>query len=76
MKNQSVKLYNTYSEPNVSIAERIIRKLKEKCKQVKAQYSLEGKDYHLYDVLPQVLEEYNFKTVHRTIKMTSAVARK
>ena len=30
----------------------------------------------MYEVLPQVLEEYNFKTVHRTIEMTPADARK
>ena len=43
---------------------------------MKTQYELEGKDYQLYDVLPQVLETYNFKIVHRTIEMTPADARK
>ena len=43
---------------------------------MKTQYELEGKVYQLYDVLPQVLETYNFKTVHRTIEMTPADARK
>ena len=61
LKDQGIKLYNTYSEPKVSIAEQMIRTLKEKCEKVKTQYALEGKDYHLYDVLPQVLEEYNLK---------------
>ena len=76
LKDQGVKLYHTYSEPKVSIAERMIRTLKEKCEKVKAQYALEGKDYQLYDILPQVLEEYNFKTVNRIIEMTPADARK
>ena len=43
---------------------------------MKTQYTLEGKDYKLYDILPEVLEQYNFKTVHRTIEMTSADAKK
>ena len=76
LKDQGVKLYHTYSEPKVSIAERMIITLKEKCEKVKTQYALEGEDYQLYDVLPQVLEEYNLKTVHRTIEMTPADARK
>ena len=54
----------------------MIRTLKEKCEKVKTQYALDGRDYQLYDVLPQVLEEFNFKTVHRTIEMTPADARK
>ena len=55
LKDQGIKLYHTYSEPKVSIAKRMIRRLKEKCEKVKTQYTLEGKDYQLYDVLPQVL---------------------
>ena len=43
---------------------------------MKTQYALEGKDDHLYDVLLQVIEEYNFKTVYRTIEMTPADDRK
>ena len=70
LKDQGIKLYHTYSETKVSIAERMIRTLKEKCEKVKKQYTLEGKDYKLYDELPEVLEQYNFKTIHRTIKMT------
>ena len=76
MQDQGVKLSHTYSEPNVSIAERMIRTYKEKCKKVKTQYALEGKDNKLYDVFPQVLEEYKFKTFYRTIEMTVADARK
>ena len=76
LKDQGVNLYQTYSEPKVSIVERMIRTLKEKCEKVKTQYALEGKDYQLYDVLLQVLKKYNFKTVHRTIEMTPADARK
>ena len=40
------------------------------------QYGLEGKEFKLYEVLPQVLEEYNFNTIHHTIEMTPADARK
>ena len=76
LKDQGIKLYHTYSEPKVSIAEQMIRTLKEKCEKVKTQYTLEGKDYKLYDVLPEVLAQYNFKTVHRTIEMTPTDARK
>ena len=54
----------------------MIRTLKEKCEKVKTQYALKGKDYQLYDVLPQVLNKYNFKTVHSTVEMTPADARK
>ena len=53
----------------------MVRTLKEKCEKVKIQYELEKKDYQLYDVLPQVLETYNFKTVYRTIEMIPADAR-
>ena len=56
LKDQGIKVYHTYSEPKVSIAERMIRTLKEKCEKAKTQYTLEGKDYKLYDVLPEVLE--------------------
>ena len=41
LTDQNVKLYHTYSEPKVSIAERMIRTLKEKCEKVKTQYTLE-----------------------------------
>ena len=75
LKDQGVKLYHTYSEPKVSIAKRMIRTLK-KCEKVKTQYALEGNNYQLYDLLPQVLEKYNFKTVYRTIEMTPTDARK
>ena len=56
LKDQGLKLYHTYLEFKVSIAERMIRTLKEKCEKVKTQYALEEKDYKL----PQVLKEYNF----------------
>ena len=38
LKDKGIKLYHTYSEPKVSIAERMIRTLKEKCEKVKTQY--------------------------------------
>ena len=66
LKDQIIKLYHTYSELKVSIAVQMIRTLN-KCDKVKTQYALEGKDYKLYDVLLQVVEEYNFHTVHCTI---------
>ena len=37
LKDREVKLYHTYSEPTVSIAERMIRTLKEKCERIKTQ---------------------------------------
>ena len=40
LKDQGIKLYHTYSEPKESIAKRMIRTLKEKCKKVKTQYAL------------------------------------
>ena len=41
------KLYHTYSEIKVSVAERVIRTLKTKCERIKTQYSLENKRYNL-----------------------------
>ena len=76
MKDQGIKLYYTYSEPKVSIAKQMIRTLKEKGEKVKTQYSLEEKDCKLYNVLPKVFKQDNFKRVHRTIEMTPADARK
>ena len=75
LKEQNVKLYHTYSGPKVSIAERMIRTLKEKCERIKTQHGLIGKEFKLYKVLPQVLEEYNFKTIYHTIQMTPADAK-
>ena len=40
------------------------------------QYALEEKDIKLYEVLPQILEEYNLKTIHHTIEMSPADDRK
>ena len=54
----------------------MIRTLKEKCEKIKTQYELEEKDFKLYDILPYVLEEYNFTTIHSTIQMTPSDARK
>ena len=41
LDNQGVKLYHTYNETKVSIAERMIRTLKTKCELIKTQYQLE-----------------------------------
>ena len=84
LKEQNVKLYHTYSGLKVSIAKRMIRTLKEKCERIKTKYGSEAMDskhsdhrsYKLYDVLPQVLDEYNSKTIHHTIQMTPVDARK
>ena len=54
----------------------MIRTLKENCERIKTQYGLERKDFKPYDVLPQLLEEYNFNTIHHTIEMTPVDARK
>ena len=49
-KEQYVKLYHNYSEPKVSISERMIRTLKENCERIKTKYGLEGKHFNLYEV--------------------------
>ena len=76
MKDQGVKLYHTFSETKVSIAERMIRTLKMNCEKIKTQYELEEKDFKLYDILPYVLEEYNFTIIHSIIQLTPSDARK
>jgi hypothetical protein len=76
LDSKGVKLYHTYSEVKVSVAERMIRTLKEKCEKVKTEQELLGKDYNIIDVLPKVLEEYNFKTIHSTTKFIPADASK
>ena len=47
----------------------MIRTLKDKCERIKTQYEQEGKSYNLFEVLPDVLNEYN-NTIHSTIKMS------
>ena len=56
LKEQYIKLYHLYSDPKVSIAERMIRTFKEQCETVKRQYALKQTDSQLYDVLQQVLK--------------------
>ena len=48
LKDQGVKLYHTFSKTKVSIAEQMIRTLKEKCEKIKTQYELEEKNYISY----------------------------
>ena len=74
LDKNDVKLYHTYSEIKVSVAERVIRTLKTKCERIKTQYSLENKTYNLIEVLPVVLKQYNEVDIHSTIGMTPAQA--
>lgn len=49
LTKHDVKLYHTYSETKVSIAERMIRTLKERCERIKTQCELEINKYKLID---------------------------
>jgi len=69
LDNESVALYHTYSELKAVCAERLIRTLKLKCERIKTEYQLLNKHFSLYDVLPEVVKEYN-NTVHSTIEMS------
>lgn len=56
--------YSTYSTMKASIAERVIRTIKEK---LYKEFSMSGK-YRWIDILSTVTDKYN-STIHRTIKM-------
>jgi hypothetical protein len=76
LEKYEVELYHTYSEIKVSVAERMIRTLKEKCERIKTEYRLLKKNYNLIDILPKVLEEYNYNSVHTTTGFTPIDASK
>ena len=40
LEKENVKLYHTYSDKKVSIAERMIRTLKDKCEKIKTEYEI------------------------------------
>jgi hypothetical protein len=65
---EGVELYHTYSEIKVSIAERMIRTLKEKCVKIKTECELSKDPFYLNEVLPKVLDEYNNVNRHLTIR--------
>lgn len=64
MKRYHINHYSTFSPIKASIAERVIRTLKEK---LYIQFSLRGK-YNWINILDDVTHKYN-DTVHRTIRM-------
>lgn len=64
MKKHNIHMYSTFSNLKASIVERFNRTLKEK---MFKHFSLIGK-YKYYDVLPQLVLDYN-QTVHSKIKM-------
>ena len=65
-------MYHTFSKIKSSIAERFSRTMNEKLK----LYFEVNKNHKWLDVLPLVLEEYNEKDVHRTIKMPPSLVNK
>lgn len=64
MKQHGINHYNTFSWTKASMAERVIRTIKEK---LFKYFSLNG-SYKWLDALPKLVFEYN-NTIHRTIKM-------
>ena len=65
LKEENIELYHTENEEKSSIAERVNRTLKEKI----AKYFTAHNTTEYYDVLDQIVNEYN-NTFHNTIKMT------
>ena len=61
---QNINMYSTFSEIKASIIERFNRTLKTK---MWKRFSLQG-NYKWYDVLPELIAEYN-NTIHRSIGM-------
>jgi transposase InsO family protein len=70
LAKNNVELYHTYSEIKCSVAERMIRTLKEKCEKIKTEYDLVEKPYNLVEVLPEVLRKYNFEAEHSALHIT------
>ena len=65
LKEENIELYHTENEEKSSIAERVNRTVKEKI----AKYFTAHNTTKYYDVLDQIVNEYN-NTFHNTIKMT------
>lgn len=64
MTRHRINHYSTYSTKKASIAERVIRTIKNNLYKA---FSLRG-DYKWIDILPEITSKYN-ETKHRTIKM-------
>lgn len=64
MDKYNINHYSTFSVTKASMAERVVRTLKEK---LYKQFSLHGK-YNWLNILDNVTQEYN-STIHRTIRM-------
>ena len=65
LKEENIELYHTENEEKSSIAERVNRTLKEKI----AKYFTAHNTTKYFDVIDQIVNEYN-NTFHNTIKMT------
>ena len=65
LKEENIELYHTENEEKSIIAERVNRTLKEKI----AKYFTAHNTTKYYDVIDQIVNEYN-NTFHNTIKMT------
>lgn len=63
LKKYDIKMYHTFNEEKSSIAERVNRTVNQKLK-----FYFEVNNNHKWvQLLPQILDEYNNKNVHRTI---------
>ncbi len=65
LKKYNIIMYHTYNEEKSAIIERFNRTLNQKLK----IYFEACNNFKWYDILPQVLKEYNTKDIHRTIGM-------
>ncbi len=63
-----IKMYHTFSEEKSAIAERVNRTINQKLKVI---FTATGK-HQWVKYLPQILNEYNHKDIHRTIGMQPA----
>lgn len=68
LQERNINLYSTYSGTKASIIERFNRTLKTR---MWKRFSLQG-SYKWTDLLPTLLEEYNERSVHRSIGMRPA----
>ena len=67
MKEEDIKLYNTYNETKASIVERLIRTLKTKM----WRYFTAKKTMRYIDILPDLVYSYNH-SIHSSIKTRRA----
>jgi hypothetical protein len=71
VKEKNINMYHTHSIKKSSIVERVIRTIKSK---MFREMSFIGK-YSWIGILDKVIQQYNFKDIHRTIKTTPAKVR-